>query len=187
MAVYSLRSTWIFFSIFLPSPPVCLYISLYLALSVPHPPSLALSLSLSSSSSSSFPPASYFSWFIVRQGVSVRPGLPLCVCEGVLLFMVVPAINHASPCCGETVGRERNDGRWSDDAPELGSRRRRRKRALLHRLLSRLSSSFCSGSVSIASPPLSLHSLTHTLPSPLDYNSGWVSLFPLPRCDSSWL
>lgn len=40
----------------------------------------------------------------MRQGVSVRPGLPLCVCEGVLLFMVLPAINHVFPSAvGKTV------------------------------------------------------------------------------------
>lgn len=81
-----------FFSIFLPSTPVCLYISLS-AWVCPLPlPLLSLIF---------FLPASYFSWFIVRQGVSVRPRLPLWFCEGVLLFMAPAPINHVSQCWGK--------------------------------------------------------------------------------------
>lgn len=156
MAVYILRSTWIFSSIFLPSPPVYLYISLYLPASLSIPPSPSLLLSLSS-----LFPASYFSWFIARQGVSVRPGLPLCVCEGVLLFTVLPAINHVFLRCGKTVGK--NDGRWTDDTPKRG-RRRRGGRDLA---TAAAGSSFGSGSVfpallSFSSSTMPSSSLSHT-------------------------
>lgn len=74
-------------------------------------PSLSLPLTPPSS------PTSYFSWFIVRQSVSVRPRLPLCVCERVVLFMVLPAINHVFLRCGK-IAEGKNDGRWTDDIPE---------------------------------------------------------------------
>lgn len=62
---------------------------------------------------------------MVKQGVSVRPRLPLCVCEGVLLFMMLPAINHVFPRRGMTVERGKNHGRCTDDTParRKGSRR----------------------------------------------------------------
>lgn len=47
----------------------------------------------------------------------MRPRLPLCVCEGVLLFMMLPAINHAFPRRGMTVERGKNHGRCTDDTP----------------------------------------------------------------------
>lgn len=39
---------------------------------------------------------------MVKQGVSVRPRLPLCVCEGVLLVMMLPVINHVFLRRGKT-------------------------------------------------------------------------------------
>lgn len=66
-------------------------------------------------------PASYFSWFIVRQGVSVRPRLPLWFCEGGLLFMAPATINHVFQRCERRVGE--NHGRWTDDAADGGGRR----------------------------------------------------------------
>lgn len=139
MAVYILRSTWIFFSIFLPSPPVWLYISLYL-------PALCLSLPLFFSVCFFLPPsASYFSWFIVRRGVSVRPGLPLCVCEcGAVVYGGARDKSCFSLRCVKTVAWGENDGRWTDDTPERG--RRSRKRRGEERDAAATGSSFCSGS-----------------------------------------
>lgn len=71
-------------------------------------PSLSLPLTPPSS------PTSYFSWFIVRQSVSVRPRLPLCVCERVVLFMVLPAINHVFLRCGKIV-----EGKMTLDGPMI--------------------------------------------------------------------
>ncbi len=56
--------------------------------------SLSLSLFLSLTLCTVFS-ASYFAWFIVIC-VSAAAGLPLCICEGVVLFMAVRAINHFS-------------------------------------------------------------------------------------------
>lgn len=67
-----------------------------LFLTVPHKPSFSLPLHvpLSLTLCTVFS-ASYFAWFIVIC-VSAAAGLPLCICEGVVLFMAVCAINHFS-------------------------------------------------------------------------------------------
>lgn len=53
---------------------------------------------------------------MVRQCVSVRPRLPLCVCEGVLLFMMLPTINHVSLRRGKTVEM---GGEMTTDVPMI--------------------------------------------------------------------
>lgn len=67
-----------------------LFLSVHHNPSFSHPLHVPLSLTLSTVFS-----ASYFAWFIVIC-VSAATGLPLCICEGVVLFMAVCAINHFS-------------------------------------------------------------------------------------------
>lgn len=126
----------------------CLPLHLSLSAKVSCP---SLSLPLTPPSS----PTSYFSWFIVRQGVSVRPRLPLCVCERVVLFMVLPAINHVFLRCGKI-----GEGKWrSMDRWYTGTRKERRSRHDRCGLLWGFSCSFGSGSVCIF---LLLSSCLHT-------------------------
>ena len=147
----------------------CLPLHLSLSAWLSVHPSLPLTLSLPSSLSLSlfFFPASYFSWFIVRQGVSVRPGLPLCVCEGVLLFMVLPAINHVSSAVEDGGEKWRSMDRWYTRTRKKKDRSRR-SRLGRRGLLSRFSSSFFSYSVFAA-----LLSFSSSI-------SDWFPLMPSP-------
>lgn len=170
--------------------PITSCLPLHLSLSAWLCLSLSLSLSLFLSFSSSFfSSASYFTWFIVRQGVSVRPGLPLCVCEGVLLFIVVPAINHVFLSLWEDGGEKwRSMDRWY-----TGTRKKKDRDA------ASTGSSFCSGSVftallSSSSFPTcaclsSMPSLTLLRLFTLDYYYGFFSPLSLSftQYDGSWL
>lgn len=132
----------------------CLRLHLSLSATLSVHPSLSLTPPL-------FSPTSYFCWFMVKQGVSVRPRLPLCVCEGVLLFMMPAAINHVSLRRGKTVERGKNHGRCTDDTPA----RRKGSRRGSCRVFSGFSSSFFSG-FPLSPPPHALLSCLQTHPLP---------------------
>lgn len=193
MAVYILRSTWIFSSIFLPSPPVCLYISLYLpnSLSIPLPLSLSLLLL-----SLSF--LNQLLLLIYSEAECQRAAGAAIVCLWGSAVVYGPARDKSCfPPLWEDGGEKwRSMDRWYTGT-RIKKEGRKRSRQGRRGLLFRFSSSCCSGSVFIASLSfssstsafLSVHALTH-MHTPIRLLHLIITrgvFFPLAQCESSWL